>query len=111
MNQEQCELLQSILNIKGVRQFRKELESFQDEKIEFLLECFLNAEQLAKSKKDKVIVKKHKKVFEAAKKVLTIKSTKSFLKKNFPVLKKIVASFLHSIVCGTIASAIVAHYG
>ena len=111
MNQEQCELLQAILKIKGVQQFRKALEQFQDEKIQFLLECFLNAEQLAKSKKDQVIVNKHKKVFTAAKKVFTIKQTKVFLKKNFPVLKKIVASFVHSVVCGTIATAIVSHYG
>jgi hypothetical protein len=111
MNQQQCDLLQAILEIKNSKQFKSVLKNLDEEKVEFLIECLINAEQLATSRKDKLLVKKYKRIFNFAKKVANIKAAKEFLRKNFPVLKKTIAAFIHSIVCGTIASAIVQKYG
>ena len=111
MTPEQCKALRDVLRVQGVKQFRRILSETQDEKIELLLEVFLNLSSLAETRKEKSFVKKYKSVLKKAEKIVSLKSAKKFLAEHFPLLKKAIATVVLGSICSEIASSILEHGG
>ena len=107
MDPKDCETLREVDAIKTLKDFKKFLKNARDEEIETLWSCLINLPDHAQTDKEKALVKKYQSVFTAAKKrSFNSKTLKVFLRKNFKLLRQVVATVAVSAICKEIASAL-----
>ena len=108
MNSERCEVLKTIDSINTVNKFRLIIDQLNEDSIQLLFECFYNLPLNCTTKKEKLILKKYKKLFlTVQKRQFTLEAAKKFLVQNFRVLKQVVSVILHSDVCLKFALSLV----
>ena len=100
------DLLKSILPLSK-KQFEKRLEELEESQIQDLYDSFRGLEEVAQSKAEKALIKRHRKTFTSARrKRLHPRSRKLFLTKHLKLLKRVIAAFLQCVLCIKLAASL-----
>lgn len=103
MSCQQEDLIKSIVALKHSSKFKQLLAKLDGEDINFIIECFLNFQSFADTRREQDFFRKHRKLFKASSKISTLKAAKKFLILNFKFAKKVLAFILSSYICKEVA--------